>query len=36
MDPWTTQTEGGDFQAVLVEILRTVVHAALEEIESDG
>ncbi len=36
MDPWTTQTEGGDFQAVLVEILRTVVHAALEEIELDG
>jgi glutamate/tyrosine decarboxylase-like PLP-dependent enzyme len=32
MDPWTTATAGGDFQAVLVEALRAAAHAALAEV----
>jgi glutamate/tyrosine decarboxylase-like PLP-dependent enzyme len=31
MDPWTTATAGGDFQAVLVEALRAAAHSALDE-----
>jgi hypothetical protein len=31
MDPWTTATADGDFQAVLVEALRSAAHAALGE-----
>ena len=31
MDPWTTATERGDFQADLVEMLRQAVHASLDE-----
>ena len=31
MDPWTTETETGDFQAVIMEALRAAAHAALEE-----
>ncbi len=30
MDPWTTQTERGDFQATLVEALRHAAHAAID------
>ena len=32
MDPWTTDTEAGDFQAVLVETLRREAHSALDEL----
>ncbi len=32
MDPWTTATERGDFQAVLVEALRVAAYKVLEEI----
>jgi hypothetical protein len=32
MDPWTTETEDGDFQAVLIEALRAAAHAALADI----
>jgi glutamate/tyrosine decarboxylase-like PLP-dependent enzyme len=31
MDPWTTATAGGDFQAVLIDALRAAAYGALEE-----
>ncbi len=34
MDPWTTETEAGDFQATLVEILRTATHDALNDLSA--
>lgn len=33
MDPWTTQTEAGDFQAVLMEALQDATHAALQGLD---
>ena len=32
MDPWTTETGGGDFLATVVEALRTAAHRALDEL----
>jgi len=32
MDPWTTQTDGGDFLAVLEQALRRAAHRALDEL----
>lgn len=34
MDPWTTQTERGDFQAELVEALRRAAYSALDDLAS--
>lgn len=31
MDPWTTDTEDGDFQAVLMEALRRATHGVLDQ-----
>jgi len=33
MDPWTTETNGGDFLAVLEQALRRAAHRALDELE---
>ncbi len=33
MDPWTTETDGGDFLAVLEQALRRAAHQALDELE---
>ena len=32
MDPWTTQTDRGDFQAEIIAALRRAAHAALDEL----
>jgi len=32
MDPWTTETDGGDFLAVLEQALRRAAHRALDEL----
>jgi glutamate/tyrosine decarboxylase-like PLP-dependent enzyme len=32
MDPWTTQTERGDFQGEIIEALRRAAYSALEEV----
>ena len=32
MDPWTTETNGGDFLAVLEQALRRAAHQALDEL----
>ena len=32
MDPWTTETEAGDFQAEIMAALTRAAHAALDEL----